>query len=188
MYIEKTINSIKKQYGVELIENSSTPVVIEFEKMPDNEVIISDDVRSVLRNLIITTQVDEKEIGFIIYGKEISHNHILLNKIEVSDGDLSSFRVNFNSSITSSLKQVIDENLDERTVVVHGHTHPNVNTYYKYLSLGDLACYMEFTYKISDFENKNMQLVGMVLFPDGEMKIVYYNPYDEFFYEMDNIK
>lgn len=187
MYLEMTKKSLEDQYQIDLIEDNTTPILIDLDTMPDNEVIINDDVKSILRNLIITTQVDKKEIGFIIYGKEISHNHVVLNKIEVSDGDLSSFKVNFGEEVTRHLKEVIDENLDERTVVVHGHTHPKVTDYYMNFSLGDLASYMEFTNTIIDFKEKNMQLIGMILLPDGQIKIAYYNPFDNRFYKMDNI-
>lgn len=188
MYLIKTKEALDSQYNSNLLVNSATPVTFTLDTMPDNQIIIKDNVKSVLTNLVITTQVDLKEVGFIIYGKEYEHNKVILSEIQVSDGTLSSFKVNFGSRITDYLKDVIEENLDEKTVIVHGHTHPNINAYSSFFSLGDLASYMEFTYNIDDFKNKNLQLIGMILTSDGKIKTAYYNPYDNRFYKMDNIE
>ena len=89
---------------------------------------------------------------------------------------------------TESLKTMIDENLDVRTVIAHGHSHPNISPFYQNFSLKDLASYVCLTEIVEDFKLKNMQLVGCLVLPEGQVKFAYFNPSDNKFYDFEKIE
>ena len=141
-----------------------------------------------IQNIALTTQVDEKEIGFLLYGKEFLPNQVYLSKIVLSDAPLKSITAEFGKEITEELHQIIDENLDQRLVVVHGHSHPKISSKYSCFSLGDLSSYVELTESVIDFKEKNVQLVGCLVLPEGTINFIYYNPEDDKFYKFDIIE
>lgn len=186
-FLEKTYKSLQSNYNFDGIVNEHTPVNVNFLEMPDNKVIINKEVIEEIKQIGRITFEEKKEIGFILYGKEFEHNKVYINNISISDGNLDNMSVIFGDNITKELETVIDENLDVKTVVVHSHSHPDISNSYKCFSLGDLSSYLEFTLKIEDFKVKNMQLIGCLLTDIDNLKFIYYNPYDDNFYEMKNI-
>ena len=176
VFLDKTIESILKHYNILLENDRSVPVEnISLDHLKNSRVVFKQEVWAVLQNIALTTQVDKKEIGYF-------------NKIILSNAPLKSIQTEFDQEITEHLKQSIDENLDERTVVAHGHSHPKISEKYEFFSVGDLACLYELTENVHDFKDKTMQLVGCLVTPDRPIQLMYYNPADCKFYDMERIE
>lgn len=189
VFLDKTIESILKHYNILLENDRSVPVEnISLDHLKNSRVVFKQEVWAVLQNIALTTQVDKKEIGFLLYGKEFLPNQVYFNKIILSNAPLKSIQTEFDQEITEHLKQSIDENLDERTVVAHGHSHPKISEKYEFFSVGDLACLYELTENVHDFKDKTMQLVGCLVTPDRPIQLMYYNPADCKFYDMERIE
>lgn len=175
-YLEKTVNVIKEEYGISLEEDEMVPLEIKWEHLKTSRIVIKEEIFEVLQNIAITTQVDSKEIGFLLYGKEFLPNQVYINKIVLSDAPLKSIETEFDRETTEDLKNRIDENLDDRTLVAYGHSHPKISEDYGSFSLKDLANLVELTEKVEDFKNKEMQLIGCLVTPDLPIKFIYYSP------------
>ncbi len=188
-FLEKTIKSLEEQYQVSLEKEPNAAIdQISFEHLKNSQVVFNKDVWSMIQNIALTTQVDAKEIGFLLYGKEFLPNQVYFSKIVVSDAPLKSIETVFDEEITTDLKMKIDENLDNRIVVAHGHSHPKISPKYQYFSLGDLASYYELTEEVPDFKSKEMQLVGCLVTPDLPIQFVYYNPENNKFLDFEKIE
>lgn len=175
-YITKTIESLKLTYEINIENQITAPIDISWESLKNGRVVIKKEVWEMLQNIAITTQVDTKEIGFLLYGKEFLPNQVYINKILLSDAPLKSIETEFDKEITEDLKEKIDENLDDRTLVAYGHSHPKISEYYDKFSLKDLANLVELTEKVEDFKNKEMQLIGCLVTPDLPIQFIYYSP------------
>lgn len=180
--------SLKKYYGLDLKLDGSNCVDVCFDFLNASRVVFSKNVWEKLQNIMITTQVDTKEIGFLLVGKEFLPNQVYFNEVILSDAPLKSNVADFGKEITSFLKTMIEENLDVRTVIAHGHSHPNISEFYQNFSLSDLAGYVELTFSVEDFRLKNMQLVGCLVLPEGEVKFAYFNPDDNKFYAFESVE
>lgn len=187
-YIIKTIKSLKENYNVELNDNLNTPIDIEWEHLKNSRIVIKKEVWEALQNVALTTQIDTKEVGFLLYGKEFLPNQVYINNIELSSSPLKSIEVEFDKEITENLKIKIDENLDERTLVAHGHSHPKISENYDKFSLKDLSNLVELTEKVEDFKTKEMQLIGCLITPDLPLKFIYYNPENNKFLDFERIE
>lgn len=188
-FINLTIESLEKNYGVELSNERNQAVnQITFDHLKNSRIVFQKEVWAMLQNIALTTQVDAKEVGFLLYGKEFLPNQVYFNKIVLSESPLKSIETEFDSKITEELKTTIDENLDERKVVAHGHSHPKLSEKYEYFSIGDLAGYYELTEMVPEFKNKDMQLVGCLVTPDFPVQFMYYNPADNKFYDFESIE
>jgi len=180
--IKEVINSLKRDYDFDIEDDCNYPVELEFEKLENSRIVLSDNVKETLNNIMLTTITDKKEIGFICYGMEYLDNQVILDEIIISDSLLKSESTEFGPVITEQLKRRINSNVDDRTVVCFGHSHPDISDEYEYFSITDLSSLMELTLKKEEFKNKDMQLIGCLVSKD--IKFVYYNPDDDKFYKM----
>lgn len=187
-YITNTIKSLKETYNIELDNNLNTPIDIEWEHLKNSRIVIKKEVWEALQNIALTTQIDTKEVGFLLYGKEFLPNQVYINNIELSTSPLKSIKVEFDQNITENLKIKIEENLDERTLVAHGHSHPKISDDYDKFSLKDLSNLVELTYQVEDFKTKEMQLIGCLVTPDLPIKFIYYNPETNKFLDFERIE
>lgn len=187
-YITNTIKSLKETYNIELDNNLNTPIDIEWEHLKNSRIVIKKEVWEALQNIALTTQIDTKEVGFLLYGKEFLPNQVYINNIELSTSPLKSIETEFDEGITENLKTKIDENLDERTLVAHGHSHPKISDDYDKFSLKDLSNLVELTYQVEDFKTKEMQLIGCLITPDLPIKFIYYNPENNKFLDFERIE
>lgn len=187
-YITNTLKSLKETYNIELDNNLNTPIDIEWEHLKNSRIVIKKEVWEALQNIALTTQIDTKEVGFLLYGKEFLPNQVYINDIELSTSPLKSIEVEFDKDITENLKTKIDENLDERTLVAHGHSHPKISDDYDKFSLKDLSNLVELTYQVEDFKTKEMQLIGCLVTPDLPIKFIYYNPENNKFLDFERIE
>lgn len=187
-YLNITKESLKKYYGLDLVKDEVNSVDIDFDFLSTSRIVFNRSVWETLQNIMITTQVDTKEIGFLLVGKEFLPNQVYFSEVILSDAPLKSNVTDFGEEITYFLKTVIDENLDIRCVIAHGHSHPNISEFYQNFSLKDLAGLVELTFSVEDFKLKNMQLVGCLVLPEREVKFVYFNPSDNKFYRFKNIE
>ncbi len=182
-FLEIARLSLEGNYGLTLPSDASVAINVDFDHLKTSRVVFSEFVFAKLQNIAFTTQVDAKEIGFLLYGKEFLPNQVYFYKISFSDAPLKSVVAEFGDAITKELEEVIDANLDARTVVAHGHSHPKLSSSYRSFSLGDLAAYIELTERVEDFKIKDMQLVGCLVTPDAPVKFAYFNPADDKFYD-----
>lgn len=187
-YITNTLKSLKGTYNIELDNNLNTPIDIEWEHLKNSRIVIKKEVWEALQNIALTTQIDTKEVGFLLYGKEFLPNQVYINNIELSTSPLKSIEVEFDEGITENLKTKIDENLDQRTLVAHGHSHPKISEDYDKFSLKDLSNLVELTYQVEDFKTKEMQLIGCLITPDLPIKFIYYNPENNKFLDFERIE
>ncbi len=188
-YLDKTIVSFQKHYQVGFAMDVNTAIEgISLEHLKNSRVVFQKEVWERIQNIALTTQIDTKEVGFLLYGKEFLPNQVYLNKLVLSDAPLKSIETEFGKLATEDFLMRIDENLDERTVVVYGHSHPKITEKYQYFSLQDLANLYELTEEITDFQTKNMQLIGCLVTPDVPVQFIYYNPADEKFYDFERIE
>jgi len=187
-YLNIAKESLKKYYGLDLVEDEVNSVDISFDFLKTSRVVFSKSCWEVIQNIMITTQVDEKEIGFLLVGKEFLPNQVYFSEVRLSDAPLKSNVTDFGEEITSFLKMMIDENLDVRKVIAHGHSHPKTSSFYQNFSLQDLASYVGLTESVEDFKVKNMQLVGCLVLPDGQVKFAYFNPADNKFYGFESVE
>jgi len=184
--MELVIDSIYNNYNILYDNDPSLPVDIEFETLNNSRIMIKKEVEEALKNIALTTTIDLKEIGFILYGKEYSENQVVFDKITISDAKLKSTTTEFGPLITEELNHELINNLDDRTVICYGHTHPNISNEYNFFSLSDLTSLVELTTNNKEFELKDIQLVGCLL--TNEIKFIYYDPYDNNFYKISNIE
>lgn len=187
-YVVKTIESLRKNYNIDLDDSLNGPIDVEWNHLKNSRVVIKKEVWSSLQNVALTTQIDTKEVGFLLYGKEFLPNQVYINDIVLSHSPLKSIETEFDEEVTLDLKTRIDENLDARTVVIHGHTHPKISNHYDKFSLKDLSNLVELTEKVEDFKIKEMQLVGCLLIPDLPIKFIYYNPENDNFFDFGRIE
>ena len=61
--IKEVINSLKRDYNVIFDEDANYPVEIDFEKLENSRIVLSDNVKETLNNIMLTTITDNKEIG-----------------------------------------------------------------------------------------------------------------------------
>lgn len=183
--VESVIESLKRDYNyiVNIDKGENYPVEIEFDKLNNSRIVLSDKVKEKFKNISLTTIVDKKEIGFFAYGMEYLDNQVVLNEVMVSDGLLKSDVTEFGPIITEQLKRRINSVVDNREVVCFGHSHPNISNEYNCFSLGDLVGIRNLTLKNNEFKNKDMQLIACLISDD--YKFIYYNPDDDKFYKID---
>lgn len=184
--MDLVIDSIYKDYNILLDDDPSNPIEIEFETLSNSRIVINKEIMEKLNNIALTTKSLDKEIGFIMYGKEYSGNQVLFNDITISDADFKSAITEFGPKITEELQRKIEENLDERTVVCYGHSHPDISEDYKKFSLSDLASLVELTEKNPDFKNKDIQLLGCLV--TDNLKFIYYDPEDNSFNSIEKVE
>ena len=188
-YLDRARQSLFDFYQVNYPVDKNIAVKdICFDHLKNSRIIFKREIWESIQNISLTTQVDEKEIGFLLYGKEFLPNQVYFHQIVLSDAPLKSIETEFGKEITEDLKVRIEENLDERTVVAHGHSHPKISVDYGFFSLGDFSSYVELTMKVLDFRNKNMQLVGCLVTPDLPVLFIYFNPADGKFYDFSSIE
>lgn len=187
-YVTNTIKSLKDTYNIELDNNLNMPINIELEHLKNSRIVIKKEVWEILQNIALTTQIDTKEVGFLLYGKEFLPNQVYVNDIKLSNSPLKAIEVEFDDEIADDLRQRIDENLDSRTVVIYGHSHPKISDDYDKFSLKDLSNLVELTEKVEDFKSKEMQLVGCLVTPDLPIKFIYHNPDNNKFLDFERIE
>ncbi len=182
-YLAFALSSLEEHYHHTFVKDVSTPIEgVSLDALKTSRIVFQKEVWERLQNIALTTQVDEKEIGFLLYGKEFLPNQVYFFDIVLSDAPLKSIVAEFDPVTCQELQDVIERNLDARTVVAHGHSHPKINEKYSFFSLGDFASYVELTKTVPDFQSKDMQLVGCLVTPDTPIQFAYFNPADDKFY------
>lgn len=183
--VSEVIESLKRDYNyiIDINDGENSPIEIEFEKLDNSRIVLSDKVKEMFKNINLTTIVDKKEIGFLAYGMEYLDNQVVLDEIILSDALLKSEVTEFGPLITEQLKRRINSNVDNREVVCFGHSHPNISEYYNYFSLGDLVSVRDLSLRFNEFKNKDMQLIACLI--SNDYKFIYYNPDDDKFYRIE---
>ena len=182
--VESVIESLKRDYNY-IVEDDydNEPIEIEFDRLENSRIVLSDKVKEIFKNISLTTIVDKKEIGFLAYGMEYLDNQVVLEEVIISDALLKSEVTEFGPLITEQLKRRINSVVDDREVVCFGHSHPNISDEYNCFSLGDLVSVRDLTLKNKEFIDKDMQLIACLI--SDYYKFIYYNPDDDKFYRID---
>ena len=182
--VESVIESLKRDYNYIIDDDyDNEPIEIEFEKLENSRIVLSDKVKEIFKNISLTTLIDKKEIGFFAYGMEYLDNQVVLEEVIISDALLKSEVTEFGPLITEQLKRRINSVVDDREVVCFGHSHPNISDEYNCFSLGDLVSVRDLTLKNKEFIDKDMQLIACLISDD--YKFIYYNPDDDKFYRIE---
>lgn len=183
--VNQVIEGLKRDYNysVDIRYGENSPIEIDFDKLDNSRIVLSDKVKEIFNNISLTTVIDKKEIGFLAYGMEYLDNQVLLDEVIKSDALLRSDVTEFGPLITEQLKRRINSSVDNREVVCFGHSHPKISEHYNYFSLGDLVGVRDLTLRFNEFKNKDMQLIACLISED--YKFVYYNPDDDKFYKIE---
>ena len=182
--VESVIESLKRDYNYIIDDDyDNEPIEIEFEKLENSRIVLSDKVKEIFKNISLTTLIDKKEIGFLAYGMEYLDNQVVLEEVIISDALLKSEVTEFGPLITEQLKRRINSVVDDREVVCFGHSHPNISDEYNCFSLSDLVSVRDLTLKNKEFIDKDMQLIACLISDD--YKFIYYNPDDDKFYRIE---
>ena len=117
------------------IDNNKLP------NMPQGSVVIlSDEIKEILKLIQQKTTREKKEIPFFLYGKTKGQT-VFFNHIDADLDNLSGVEADF-SSLISELQNFINNSKKDGTdIVAHGHSHPETSNYYRNFSLGDMNAY-----------------------------------------------
>ena len=143
--------------------------------VPQGKVFLSDKVAEFLFAVDEVSKEENCEIPFFLFGKNDKQN-VFIDSY-VSSGISGRTEANF-SGINSALQDFISKsNKDGTDVVVHGHSHPKIGSYYTNFSLGDMKAYMQFRKDNQVFDNNNICLISCLV-TDGNFNFLFYDGND----------
>ena len=143
--------------------------------VPQGKVFLSDEVAEFLFAVDEVSKEDNYEIPFLLFGKNDKQN-VFIDSY-VSSGISGRTEANF-SGLNSALQDFISKsNKDGTDVVVHGHSHPKIGSYYTNFSLGDMKAYMQFRKDNQVFDNDNICLISCLI-TDGNFNFLFYDGND----------
>ena len=143
--------------------------------VPQGKVFLSDEVAEFLFAVDEVSKEDNYEIPFLLFGKNDKQN-VFIDSY-VSSGISGRTEANF-SGLNSALQDFISKsNKDGTDVVVHGHSHPKIGSYYTNFSLGDMKTYMQFRKDNQVFDNNNICLISCLV-TDGNFNFLFYDGND----------
>ena len=143
--------------------------------VPQGKIFLSDEVAEFLFAVDEVSKEDNYEIPFLLFGKNTGQNVFIDNY--VSSGISGRTTANF-SGINSALQDFISKsNKDGTDVVVHGHSHPKIGSYYTNFSLGDMKTYMQFRKDNPVFDNDKICLISCLI-TDGNFNFLFYDGND----------
>ena len=144
--------------------------------VPQGKVILSHDVAMFLDTIDELTKEMGREIPFLLFGK--TQGQIVYVDNYVADGLSESTSANFSSNINVALQKFINSSKKDGTdIVVHGHSHPKMGSYYNNFSLGDMEAYTEFR-ESNEVFNSNKILLSSCLVVDGNFNFLFYDGND----------
>ena len=143
--------------------------------VPQGKVFLSDKVAEFLFAVDEVSKEENCEIPFLLFGKNDKQN-VFIDSY-VSSGISGRTEANF-SGLNSALQDFISKsNKDGTDVVVHGHSHPKIGSYYTNFSLGDMKAYMQFRKDNPVFDNNNICLISCLV-TDGNFNFLFYDGND----------
>ena len=143
--------------------------------VPQGKVFLSDEVAEFLFAVDEVSKEENYEIPFLLFGKNDKQN-VFIDSY-VSSGISGRTEANF-SGLNSALQDFISKsNKDGTDVVVHGHSHPKIGSYYTNFSLGDMKTYMQFRKDNQVFDNNNICLISCLV-TDGNFNFLFYDGND----------
>jgi len=143
--------------------------------VPQGKVFLSDEVAEFLFAVDEVSKEENYEIPFLLFGKNDKQN-VFIDSY-VSSGISGRTEANF-SGLNSALQDFISKsNKDGTDVVVHGHSHPKIGSYYTNFSLGDMKAYMQFRKDNQVFDNNNICLISCLV-TDGNFNFLFYDGND----------
>ena len=84
--VESVIESLKRDYNYIIDDDfDNEPIEIEFDRLENSRIVLSDKVKEIFKNISLTTLIDKKEIGFFAYGMEYLDNQVVLEEVIISD-------------------------------------------------------------------------------------------------------
>ncbi len=144
--------------------------------VPQGKVILSPDVALFLDTIDELTKEMGREIPFLLFGK--TQGQIVYVDNYVADGLSESMSTNFSSNINVALQKFINSSKKDGTdIVVHGHSHPKIGSYYNNFSLGDMEAYTEFR-ESNEVFNSNKIWLSSCLVVDGNFNFLFYDGND----------
>lgn len=143
--------------------------------VPQGKVFLSDKVAEFLFAVDEVSKEENCEIPFFLFGKNDKQN-VFIDSY-VSSGISGRTEANF-SGLNSALQDFVSKsNKDGTDVVVHGHSHPKIGSYYTNFSLGDMKAYMQFRKDNQVFDNDKICLISCLI-TDGNFNFLFYDGND----------
>lgn len=155
--------------------------------MPDAQIILSEEVYGSLLAIKDVTSELNQEFPFFLYGTEIENNKIEFTEFVSDSSNRQSTAASFNQAMINNLQNKIDNNINERLVVCHGHSHPGIGNFHQNFSLGDFASYMQMNEENLEFRNRQVELTGCLVTITGDMNFVFYDNINQNFYRFINV-
>ena len=150
-------------------------------------VVLSSSVYDALKTIRDVTNETNQEFAFFLYGQEIQDNVIEFTRFVTSGMNRQSTEASFDQTLVNDLQNQIGNNRNNGFVVAHGHSHPPIGQYYENFSLGDFASYMQMNENNSTFKNREVELVGCLVVPSGDINFVFYDNVNKNFYRITNV-
>lgn len=144
--------------------------------VPQGKVILLPDVAMFLGAVDDATKETGREIAFLLFGK--TQGQVVYIDNYIADGLSDSMNAHFSPEINSALQNYIDASGKDGTdIVVHGHSHPKLGSYYNNFSLGDMEAYTEFR-EANNVFNSNKIWLSACLVVDGNFNFLFYDGND----------
>ena len=159
------------------IDESHYPVKVSMLGIvPQGKVILSSDVAMFLGAVDDATKETGREIAFVLFGK--TQGQVVYIDNYIADGVSDSMSAHFSPAINSALQNYINASRKDGTdIVVHGHSHPKLGSYYNNFSLGDMEAYTEFR-EANNVFNSNKIWLSSCLVVDGNFNFLFYDGND----------
>ena len=167
-----------------------TPINSEtINNMPNATIILSDKVYGSLQAIQDVTNKEDKEVPFFLYWRETVNNTIEFDDFFTNSNrdNRQSTEVVFNQIMIDDLTRRIDNNLNSKFVVCHGHSHPSISKFHQNFSLGDFASYIEMNQNNSAFRNKQIELTSCLVTSTGDINFLFYDNISDNFYRFTNV-
>lgn len=159
------------------IDESHYPVKVSMLGIvPQGKVILSSDVAMFLGAVDDATKETGREIAFLLFGK--TQGQVVYIDNYIADGVSDSMSAHISPAINSALQNYINASRKDGTdIVVHGHSHPKLGSYYNNFSLGDMEAYTEFR-EANNVFNSNKIWLSSCLVVDGNFNFLFYDGND----------
>ena len=194
--IVKNIMTHKNPYGEYHKKNfedyasfgESTPINSDIiNNMPNAVIILTDEVYETLLSIKDVTVKTNKEIPFLLYGRETSQNIIEFDQLITSGSNRKNTEASFTAEMVNDLQDKVNKNLNNNFVVSHGHSHPPIGSFYENFSLGDFTSYIQMNLDNEPFKKKQIELTGCLVTPSGDINFVFYDNQRNNFYRFTNL-
>ncbi len=139
-------------------------------EMPNGKIILTEEVYSCLQAVLDVTNLENQEIPFFLYGREIENNVVVFDEFFSQSEQRKGYEADFSKAMIDNLKEKIKS---DNFILCHGHSHPAIGAFYDNFSFGDLTSYMQMRSENAFFTEKNIDLIGGIVTADGNFNFLF---------------